>query len=143
MNKNIIKAGALMLNDNGEMLIVRKKESDIYITPGGKIEEGETDEHALRRELSEELKVKLKDYESIGTYTNDKAAHDHGFGVTVKLYNVSWEGNIIPSAEIYKVGWLTKEKYENKFYSLSELLEKIVKDLITKKYLFNSSETPA
>ena len=52
---------ALIFNDDGQLLVVRKKTADNRkecILPGGKREKNESDEQTLRRELLEELKLK-------------------------------------------------------------------------------------
>ncbi|MBO5228683.1 MAG: NUDIX hydrolase [Lachnospiraceae bacterium] len=57
---------AIVLNKNNEIFLFRYKfdyladESAIWITPGGSLEEGETFDDALRREVFEELGVELK-----------------------------------------------------------------------------------
>ena len=48
----------------------------------------------------------------------------------IYLFNVKWSEKIIPSAEITKVEWLSKNDFDNKKYRLSPTLEKIVIDLI-------------
>ncbi|HZR96163.1 MAG TPA: NUDIX domain-containing protein [Gaiellaceae bacterium] len=54
---------ALVLDDEGRALAVRFEDTfgTWWSTPGGGVEEGESDEHALERELAEE--VGLRDYE--------------------------------------------------------------------------------
>jgi ADP-ribose pyrophosphatase YjhB (NUDIX family) len=47
---------ALVLDEADRVLLVRMGDGDgaIWVTPGGGLEEGESDEHAIRRELLEE-----------------------------------------------------------------------------------------
>jgi 8-oxo-dGTP diphosphatase len=51
-----IATRALVLDESGRVLLVRMGDGDrsIWVTPGGGIEDGETDEEAVRRELREE-----------------------------------------------------------------------------------------
>ncbi|WP_456681551.1 NUDIX domain-containing protein [Bradyrhizobium sp. USDA 3311] len=44
-----------MSRSDGRVLLVRKKATESFMQPGGKIEIGEHPQDALRRELSEEL----------------------------------------------------------------------------------------
>jgi len=64
---NIRKSSrAIVLNKNNEIFLFKYKfdyledESAIWITPGGSLEESETFDDALRREVFEELGVELK-----------------------------------------------------------------------------------
>lgn len=62
----IATVGALILNDAGEMLLIRThKWSHRWGIPGGKIKRGETCEQALIREITEETALTLRDIEFI------------------------------------------------------------------------------
>ena len=76
----IIKVEAAILQNEDKILIASKKQgkplAGYFVFPGGKIEEGETPEESLIRELMEEMNIKIavKEYigESIYDYGNDK-----------------------------------------------------------------------
>jgi len=54
--------GAIILNRKGEMLLVRShKWGDRLTIAGGHVEVGETLEHALRREIREEVGLEIKE----------------------------------------------------------------------------------
>ena len=54
-------AAALIDDDAGRLLLVRKTGTRWFMQPGGKIEDGESPLCALRRELSEEIGLTLTD----------------------------------------------------------------------------------
>lgn len=54
----------------GKILVCMAKKSGIYFFPGGHIDFGETAKNALKRELAEELGVKLKKCSYVGTVEN-------------------------------------------------------------------------
>lgn len=62
---------AILVNRDGKVLLVRHKYQEGWFLPGGKISGKENDENALRRELREELGVKIiSRFEKLGEYAN-------------------------------------------------------------------------
>ena len=55
MSKTIRIAAALLIEPNGQTLLVRKRGTQAFMQPGGKIDAGEQPAEALARELHEEL----------------------------------------------------------------------------------------
>lgn len=56
-------AAAVMMDDKGRLLLVRKKGTAYFMQPGGKIEPEEDPHSALIRELREELSIELSQEE--------------------------------------------------------------------------------
>jgi 8-oxo-dGTP diphosphatase len=77
-------AAAIIENEHGQILIARRKkgkaQEGLWEFPGGKIENNETIEECLKRELLEEMNIKIWPYEPFGV-------NDHYYGSThIRLY---------------------------------------------------------
>ena len=57
--KTIRISAAIVRDEAGRFLLVRKRGSDIFFQPGGKIDAGEQPEIALIREIEEELGIRI------------------------------------------------------------------------------------
>jgi 8-oxo-dGTP pyrophosphatase MutT (NUDIX family) len=91
------------------ILSTRSYGKDKYYIPGGKREAGETDAEALCREIQEELSVTLQvdTLRFLGVF--EAQAHGHPEGVLVRMtcYLAAYTGNLMASAEIEEMKWLT------------------------------------
>lgn len=105
--KEIDKIAFIYLKD-GKILSTLSKGKDTYYIPGGKRENGESDEETLIRECKEELTIDIK-RNSIKYYGTFKAqAHGKSEGVIVKMtcYTADFNGNLEASSEIQEIRWL-------------------------------------
>ena len=68
-------ATALIRNAAGEVLLVRKRDTHVFMQPGGKIDPGESSARALIRELKEELGLEVAegDLELLGQFEAEAA----------------------------------------------------------------------
>lgn len=98
---------AVIANDNGEVLLVRKRSSLIFIQPGGKTEPQEEPLSALARELDEELGVRL-DVSSVVHLGEFEAAavNEPGRTVRAQAYSCSVQGSPAAQAEIEELAWV-------------------------------------
>ncbi|BAL76291.1 NUDIX hydrolase [Bradyrhizobium cosmicum] len=106
-NEAIRIAAALISRDDGQVLLVRKRATDAFMQPGGKIEAGEHPQAALKRELSEELGIEVDPNEMtyVGRYTA-AAAHEPGRLVDAEIFRVAIARSVNPGAEIEEILWL-------------------------------------
>ncbi len=99
----IEKCAAIIVRDR-RLLVVRKRGTDILISPGGKIDPGETRIECLRRELDEELGVTLAQAEFFGSFRNPSAFEKAEVSIHTYLCEVT--GDLTAQAEIEEFRWV-------------------------------------
>lgn len=105
---NVIRiAAALLIDPQGRTLLVRKRGTEAFMQPGGKIDAGETPVQALVRELFEELGLRIDPSQALhlGRFSAP-AANEPGFEVQAELFRVDSAAPVAPAAEIEEVVWL-------------------------------------
>ncbi|MBN1412965.1 MAG: (deoxy)nucleoside triphosphate pyrophosphohydrolase [Spirochaetales bacterium] len=96
---------AVMIKD-GKYLIAKRKEggslSGKWEFPGGKVEPGETDEQAMKRELFEEFEIEVKMGEFIGSheFSNKNKLY------TLQAYNVTYLSGEFKLHEHDEIAWV-------------------------------------
>ena len=108
MSDNIISVvAALIRDDAGRMLVVRKRGTEAFMQPGGKCDAGEDDLTALDREIGEELGCRMVPGSArpLGQF-DCPAANEPGWRVRANLYAVDVRGAVVPQAEIAEALWI-------------------------------------
>ena len=101
-----IRCACLVAERNGRLLLVRVRDNEHWYLPGGKIEEGESPEETLQRELVEELGIAV-DPESVRyLYTVCGPAYGHATEVELVCFAARWKNDPSPLGEISEVDWL-------------------------------------
>nr|WP_197079620.1 MULTISPECIES: NUDIX domain-containing protein [unclassified Pantoea] len=106
-DKVIRIAAAIMIDAEGRMLLVRKRDTRYFMQPGGKIESTERPVAALIRELTEELQISVteQDTQYVGQFT-DTAANEPGHTLIAEIFTVlAPTSTITPAAEIEEITW--------------------------------------
>lgn len=106
-----IKKYAAVICRAGQILLVRKKGTAMFISPGGKPEAGETKEECLERELNEELDVSLVSAEYFGTFTRKSAFEETLVEIDVDIVKIF--GQPKPRSEIEEIAWIDGEHLAN------------------------------
>ncbi|MFJ4142397.1 NUDIX domain-containing protein [Pseudomonas sp. NPDC089734] len=103
-------AAALLIGPDGRTLLVRKRGTEAFMQPGGKIEADEPAANALVRELQEELGLEIDPQQAIflGEFSAP-AANEPGFEVRCQLFGVRTDVQVVPAAEIEEIIWVGPE----------------------------------
>lgn len=134
----INKTALLIMNDEQtKFLVTRKDDATVphWLLPGGGIEEDETIEESVVREIKEELDcdVDQDSLEFVGEYEAPAAGRPGQF-VNIKLYKGTFTGDPKASSEIVELGWLSKDDVTNSI--ASEIIrEKLIPDLVDRGIL--------
>lgn len=96
---------AVIRDEAGRMLLVRKRGTSTFMKPGGKRDAGEDDLTTLTRELDEELGCRLVAAELLGHFSAP-AANEAGFTVQSATYLATVAGDIAARAEIEEIRWV-------------------------------------
>ena len=108
MDSPTIKIVAALISDEaGRVLLVRKRGTKAFMQPGGKLDPGEDDLAALSREITEELGCALipASIRPLGAF-EAIAANEPGFRVQASLYGIAVIGAIAPGREIDETIWV-------------------------------------
>jgi len=108
MEADAIKVvAALIRDDAGRVLLVRKRGTTAFMQPGGKRDPGEDDIAALAREIAEELGccVVRDSIQPLGEF-DAVAANEPGRRVQACLYAVEVSGDVVPNREIDATIWV-------------------------------------
>ncbi|MCS3466588.1 8-oxo-dGTP pyrophosphatase MutT (NUDIX family) [Pseudomonas sp. JUb42] len=127
--KRINIAAALLIGPDQRTLLVRKRGTQAFMQPGGKIDAGETAERALVRELEEELGLRIDPQQALflGEFSAP-AANEPGFEVRCQLFEVRTDAPVLPAAEIEEVIWVGPDQ------ALQQVLAPLTADLILPLY---------
>lgn len=107
--KTILIAAAIVRDEAGRFLLVRKRGSEIFFQPGGKIDAGEQPETALIREIEEELGIRIdEDQLSYAAKMSAPAANELDSTVEAELFHLTLKEGQVPAAssEIEELIWL-------------------------------------
>jgi 8-oxo-dGTP diphosphatase len=108
-----VRVVAAVIARDDRYLITQRRPSavlpDLWEFPGGKVEEGETDLQALKREVRERVGVEIEGGACIGRRTHD---YD-GYSVDLALYQATIQGSAEPKAmRVADCRWVTSGEFE-------------------------------
>jgi mutator protein MutT len=104
---------AALIRRDGRVLLSRRRADqpmpNLWEFPGGKVEPGEADEDALRRELRERLDAEGK----IGRKLGEKVHEYDGYRVALALYEATLvEGRALVARRVKDFRWVASSEFE-------------------------------
>lgn len=102
---------ALITDEQGRYLLVRKRGTTAFMQAGGKIEAGELPGAALVRELAEELSVEITEDQltDLGEF-HAPAANEPGHRVVAQVFGLDGAVGAVATAEIEELVWVDREQ---------------------------------
>lgn len=129
-------ATACLFDDTGRILVVRKRGTRFFMLPGGKTEPGETPLQALRRELHEELDLRMEEsqLQSLGHF-QARAANEPDHWVEADVFIGHLANDVKAQAEIEVLDWLElhAQQLEHVAPLLREQVLPILRERLTAK----------
>ncbi|NHC03865.1 NUDIX domain-containing protein [Acinetobacter sp. 187] len=101
----ITVAAAIIRNDQNQLLLVRKKNTDFFMQVGGKLEPNEAPEQTMLREIQEEIGVNATIEQFIGRFETE-AANEADHVLVSYVYHVTLEDSPKIDAEIAEMKWI-------------------------------------
>ena len=101
----ITVAAAVILNDQNQLLLVRKKNTQYFMQVGGKLECNEAPEKTMLREIAEEISTSAQIQQFIGRFET-LAANEAGHLLVSYVYQVNLDQTPKMDAEIAEMKWI-------------------------------------
>ncbi len=110
----LIRLVAAVIERDGRYLITQRRSTAVlpgmWEFPGGRVEDGESDEQALSRELHERLGTEVE----VKARMAHRIHHYHGYSVDLNLYQTSIQAGQEPQAlRVAEVRWVPSNEFEN------------------------------
>ncbi|MFD8249777.1 NUDIX hydrolase [Nocardia sp. NPDC059691] len=122
-----VAVSALVQDDEGRILLIRRTDNGKYSIPGGGLEAGETVAQAVVREVNEETGIDVKVTELIGVFSDPDHVIAYNDGEVRQEFSICFRARPIsgkprPSEESAEVEWVAPEKLRERDIHPSILL---------------------
>ncbi len=118
---------ALIENENGEIFACKRERNEVlgdkWEFPGGKVEEGESHEETIIREIKEELNSVIEPIEYIGEskYDYENVYPYEPFSITLYAYKCKLVSGNLDLSEHSDYVWMKKEDLRRLNFSAADL----------------------
>lgn len=107
--RHSVAVAGVTVREDGRILVVQRRDNGRWEAPGGVLEQDETFEHGVQREIAEETGVTVAVESLSGVYKNMK------IGVVALVYRCRpVSGEATPTEESQRVEWLTVDEIQQR-----------------------------
>lgn len=116
-NSVVPSVTAVIVNDQGELLLIHKTDNDLWALPGGGHEAGESISDTVVREVKEETGVDVEVIDLVGLYTDPRHVMAYDDGEVRQQFSICFRarpkgGSLRTSSESKAVRWVAPEDLE-------------------------------
>lgn len=122
----------LLYIKNKKILMVREEDKDFFVLPGGRLEPNESEDDALKRELEEELGVKVSDYKFFDKFQLQGRAEGERINFTV--YTIDSLDSFSAQNDIAETAWVDSE-FESKGIKIGAITKVLIPKLKEKNLI--------
>lgn len=116
-NSLVPAASAIVVNEDGSILLHRRSDNELWSIPGGAMEIGEDIAHTVTREVAEETGLEVEPVSVVGIYSNPRHVIEYGDGEVRQQFSICFACRIVggqfqPSDESIEVGFFRPGEIE-------------------------------
>jgi len=117
-NSLIPAASAVVVNEDGAILLHRREDTQRWSIPGGAMEPGESIAQTVVREVKEETGLDVEPVSILGVYSNPRHVVEYGDGEVRQQFSICFickaiGGQLSTSEESLEVGFFTPAEIES------------------------------
>jgi 8-oxo-dGTP pyrophosphatase MutT (NUDIX family) len=127
---HVITVVGLVHVRDGRLLVVRSRRKRAFYLPGGKLEPGETEQEALRREVDEELGVGLLDVRPLKRYLAPAYGEGPEALVDMTCFTAELDAPPAASGEIAELAMVTAAEYAA-HAETAPAIHEVLRDLVS------------
>ena len=116
--KVITVAAGIVMNEQQQLLLVRKKNTSCFMQVGGKLEVNELPEQTIIREIEEEISCQAKIQHYLGRFETQTANEPDHLLISY-VYHVQLDQAPVVHAEIAEIKWVDLDDAETQLAPLT------------------------
>lgn len=133
-NSLVPAASAVVVDDQGRLLLHRRRDNEMWALPGGKMELGESIGQCAIREVREETGFDVKLTGIVGIYSDPKHVYSYDDGEVRQEFSICFAatitaGDLATSDESYEVAFISPDEVDD--LPMVESIRQRLRDYLT------------